>query len=340
MVSQLISGAGRYAPSPSGPLHVGNLRTAVAAWVFARATGRKFYLRIDDIDPQRNGFADQQISDLEKIGLDWDGPVVFQSKHDEFYQEALEVLSQQGDLFECYCSRKDIRQAASAPHATLGLYPGTCFGVSSEQCVTQREKLRQTGRVPALRLAAPWLQNMADPGKGTWTISDLFVGKFTGPVDAFVLRRNDGGPAYNLASVVDDLRMGVDQIIRGADLLGSSPGQAYLGHQLTKGQFGNQFRTDDIKFGHLPLVVNEQGQRLAKRDGAVTLSSLQDLGWSITDITRSICSSLSDKNIHTPGELLANFNPNNIPKVPYLFIETKGFVAVNPSTEVLPFSFR
>src|SRR5690606_6160087 len=203
-----------FAPSPSGDLHLGNLRTAILAWLFARASGRDFLVRAEDLDRQRSRprFEAQQLRDLATMGLTWDGPVVRQSERDHLYAAALERLTAAGRTFECFCTRREIAEAVRAPHAPPGSYPGTC------RDLTEAERAaRRTERTPAIRLRAPARE---------WTIRDLLRGEVTGPVDDVVLRRGDGAHAYHLAVVVDDGDQGVDQIVRGDDLLDSAPAQA------------------------------------------------------------------------------------------------------------------
>lgn len=252
----LKGGAGRYAPSPSGDLHLGNLRTALLAWGLARQSGRRFVMRVEDLDRVRPGAAQRQLQDLAALGIDWDGDVLYQSSRTAAYQEALDKLSQAGLVYECYCSRKDILAAPTAPHAAPGAYPGTCRDLPEDVRERRRAYLASQGRTPSLRLRAD---------RDTWRVHDIFAGEYTGAVDDFVLRRGDGVMAYNLAVVVDDAFSGVDQICRGDDLLPSAPRQAYLAHLLGLPQ---------PTYAHVPLVLGPGGQRLAKRDGAVTLRQL------------------------------------------------------------------
>lgn len=305
-------GTGRYAPSPSGPLHVGNLRTAVAAWAWARSTDRRFLLRIEDIDPHRTGAAQQQVEDMRELGIDWDDDPIIQTSRFEVYNQILEDLANRDQLFECYCSRKDIAEATRAPHAPQGHYPGTCANLTESERAEGRKKLRQAGREPALRLRPPTKE---------WSVNDLLWGEYRGPVDAFVLQRGDGTPAYNLACVVDDAHSGVDQVIRGADLLPTSPGQAYLTHLL-----GFSAPT----YGHVPLVVNREGARLAKRDGAVTLRDLRDLGWETEHLLEQISVSLGTPPRSSVTTFLDVFSPADIPLVPYEFAVTSGLRAHRP----------
>ena len=207
-------GAGRYAPSPTGDLHLGNLRTALLAWLFARSTSRRFLLRIEDLDAGRvrPGIAEQQLSDLTALGITFDGEPVVQSRRLAAYEEALRSLAEV--TYECFCSRREIAQAASAPHGAVPRYPGTCRNLTEAD-----RRSRRLTRPPALRLRAD----------GAWqTIHDVLHGEITAEVDDVVLRRNDGVPAYNLAVVVDDVFSGIDQVVRGEDLLPAAATQAYL----------------------------------------------------------------------------------------------------------------
>ncbi|WP_295109066.1 glutamate--tRNA ligase family protein, partial [uncultured Kocuria sp.] len=204
-----LSPAGRFAPSPSGDLHLGNLRTALAAWGFARATGRRFLLRVEDLDRVKQGAAERNVADLRELGLDWDGPVALQSERIPLLLDRVRTLTDAGLTYECYCTRREIHAAASAPHGIPGAYPGTCRELSA----AERER-RRAQRPPALRLRAEVTE---------FAVRDELAGPFTGAVDDMVLVRNDGTPAYNLAVVVDDAEQGVDQVVRGDDLLPSAP---------------------------------------------------------------------------------------------------------------------
>lgn len=286
--------AGRYAPSPTGNLHVGNLRTAILAWLFARSTGRDFLLRIEDLDRVRAGSEAQQIRELTDIGLDWDGTPARQSERLALYEHAIDSLAARGLTFECFCTRRDIAEAASAPHALPGHYPGTCRDLSDEE----REERRRS-RPSALRLRSRVDQ---------WAISDLLHGEYEGAVDDFVIRRNDGAPAYNLAVVVDDHAQGVDQVVRGDDLLSSTPRQAYLGSLLG-------YPTPE--YAHVPLALNADGQRLAKRDGAVTLEDLASIAVEPHEVRALILDSLGLPS-HSLSAALAAFDPGALPREPWV----------------------
>lgn len=297
--------AGRFAPSPSGDLHLGNLRTAVLAWLFARSTDRRFLLRVEDLDRVRPGAEQRQLADLAALGLDWDEQVVHQSRRIRLYEDAIDRLTRAGLTYECYCTRREIQQATSAPHAPAGAYPGTCRDLTAEQ----RDAKRTADRPPAIRLrsAEQW-----------FTVHDVLHGDFTGIVDDFVLRRNDGTPAYNLAVVVDDAAQGVDQVVRGDDLLTSAPRQAYLATLLG---------LTVPQYAHVPLALNEEGKRLAKRDGAVTLSDQEAAGRSAADVLGTIAVSL---RLADPGEpvtlplLLERWNPARMPREPWVFHPDRG----------------
>jgi glutamyl-tRNA synthetase len=241
-------GAGRYAPSPTGELHLGNLRTAVLAWLFARSTARRLLLRIEDLDFSRvrPGLAEQQCADLAALGLEFDEPLIIQSRRMAAYERALGRLAERS--YECFCTRREIAEAASAPHTSVARYPGTCRNLTDAERATRR-----IGRPPALRLRAD--------GAST-TLHDLLHGDITGSVDDFVIRRNDGVPAYNLAVVVDDAEQGIGEVVRGDDLLDTTPRQLFLAAALG---------LPEPVYAHVPLVLGRDGARLAKRHGDVTL---------------------------------------------------------------------
>ena len=288
------SPAGRFAPSPSADLHIGNLRTAVLAWLFARSTGRRFLMRIEDLDDRTHAdVANRQLDDLAALGLTWNAPVEWQSEHPERYDAVVTELAERGLLYECYCSRRDIAQAPQAPHAPQGAYPGICRDLTDAERQTRR---RESGRPPALRLRTEAI---------TYTVTDMLHGRYTGIVDDFVIRRGDGVPAYNLAVVVDDAAQGVDQVVRGDDLLPSSPRQAYLARLLGYAE---------PVYAHVPLVLNEDGARLAKRDGAVTLAEI-GVARAFAQITESLGWPASNMD-----EVLAQFDPAQLPRHPWVYV--------------------
>ena len=255
--------AGRFAPSPTGDLHLGNLRTAVIAWLAARARPARFVLRMEDLDRHQSSIEHErsQQHDLAALGLDWDGPVLRQSDRFDRYDDAIDELERNGWLYECYCTRREIREqiaaAPAAPHGAVPAYPGTCRNLTA----LQRSRRSDEGRPAALRLRG-------DAAHVEFV--DRLHGVVGGVVDDVVVRRNDGVPAYNLAVVVDDDEQGVDQVVRGDDLIPSTPAQVHLQRLL-----GLATPT----YVHVPLVVDEQGRRLAKRQGSViTLADLRAAG--------------------------------------------------------------
>jgi len=291
-VSSAAAGAGRFAPSPSADLHIGNLRTAVLAWLFARSTGRRFLIRIEDLDDRtHDDVAQRQLADLAAIGVTWDEQPQWQSAHRQRYDDVIDGLTARGRTYECYCSRKEILTAPRAPHAPEGAYPGTCRDLGD----AERAARRAGGRPPALRLRSDTAE---------FTVGDLLQGDYTGVVDDFVLRRGDGVAAYNLAVVVDDAASGVDQVVRGDDLLSSSPRQSYLASLLGHPQ---------PVYAHVPLALNGHGKRLAKRDGAVTLEELGP--------ERAF--SLIAESLGAPGagmvDLLESFDPAMLPREPWIY---------------------
>jgi glutamyl-tRNA synthetase len=289
--------AGRFAPSPSGDLHIGNLRTAVLAWLHARRTGRGFLVRIEDLDRVRVGSEQRQLSDLADLGLDWDGPVVRQSERSRLYDAALASLSGRGLVYECFCTRREILDSASAPHEPPGVYRGTCRDLTAAE-----RSARALARPAALRLRSDTLE---------FTVEDEVYGTYNGVVDDFVLRRGDGVVAYNLAVVVDDVQQGVDQVVRGDDLLPSAPRQAYLATLLGAAP---------PTYVHVPVAVNTAGARLAKRDGAVTYEQLREHG---VDPLALIAGSLGLAGT-TLADLLESYDPAMLPREPWVFVPPTG----------------
>lgn len=301
-------GAGRYAPSPSGDLHLGNLRTALLAWLFARSSGRRFLMRVEDLDRARDaGAGERQLDDLAALGIDWDGPAVLQTMRGADHDAAISALAARGLVYECSCTRRDILAAPSAPHAPPGAYPGTCRDRTEEERAAARAAILP--RKPALRLRAP-------EGVHALEFDDLVLGRTRGDIDDFVLRRGDGTVAYNLAVVVDDAAMGVNQVVRGDDLASSTPRQMLLQRMLGLPS------PPAVDYAHVPLVLGPSGARLAKRDGAVTLVQLRDSGVTNGMVLSAIAASLG---LASPGEpvttsqLLDRFDPAALPREPWLW---------------------
>jgi glutamyl-tRNA synthetase len=268
---------------------VGNLRTAMLAWLFARSTGRDFLLRVEDLDRARAGAEAEQLRDLAAIGITWDGAVVRQTDRGDIYNEAIARLADAGLTYECFCTRREIQEAPSAPHAPQGAYPGTCRNLDPAEL-----EFKRSTRPAAIRLRSAVTE---------YAVNDVLHGGFTGLVDDFVLRRNDGVTAYNLAVVVDDAAQGIDQVVRGDDLLPSTPRQAYLASLLNM---------PAPEYVHVPLVVNSDGVRLAKRDGAVTLGDLALAGLSVAEVRDRLLESLG-LPAGTLQQALAAFRPGSLP---------------------------
>lgn len=258
---------GRFAPSPSGRMHLGNAFTALIAWLSARSSGGRMVLRIEDLDPRASSRerAKTLIDDLAWLGLDWDEGPHYQSDRLAAYDDAIVRLEELGLTYPCFCTRAELH-AASAPHASDGtyLYAGTCRGLSHEEVA-----LRAELRPPATRLRVP---NEDDPA-GTIAWTDLCFGPrqevLARECGDFLIRRSDAVIAYQLAVVVDDCLMGVNQVVRGCDLLGSSARQTYLARLL-----GFEAPT----FGHVPLLVAPDGRRLSKRDRDLDLGAMREAG--------------------------------------------------------------
>jgi glutamyl-tRNA synthetase len=280
---------GRFAPSPTGILHLGNLRTALLAWLFARSAGSAFLVRIEDLDTGRvrEGLAEAQLADLAALGLDWDGQVVAQSSRTPLYEDALSRLP----VYECFCTRAEIQEASSAAHGPVGMYPGTCLALTADE----RARRRAEGRSPALRVRT---------GGPVLSFTDRVLGEQTGFVDDFVVRRNDGAFAYNLAVVVDDGLQGVEEVVRGADLVDSTPRQLWLARELG---------FPELSYAHVPLVLGRDGRRLAKRHGDVTLREVP-----ADAALRWMAASLGLPGA-TPREMLAGFDPSRVGTEPTIF---------------------
>jgi glutamyl-tRNA synthetase len=298
--SRAVSRAdGRFAPSPTGPLHLGSLRTALVAWLFARSQSARFLVRIEDLDPQRSRpeFERGQLDDLRALGLDWDQTPVRQSERMELYEDALERLGAQGRLYPCFCTRAEIREAASAPHGALpeGSYPGTCRALSEAESARRRA----AGRPFALRVRA---------GAEHIEFDDRLHGRRGAVVDDFVVRRSDGVPAYQLAVVVDDAAQGVGEVVRGDDLIESTPRQILLARLLG---------LPVPRHAHVPLVFGADGTRLAKRSRPPALADRDEPpGATLALLAHTLGLALERDLVERPDELLAEFDPGRLPREP------------------------
>lgn len=284
-------------------MHLGNLRTAMVAWLAARSSGGQFFVRMEDLDTvvSRKELADQQLSDLAAIGLDWDGPVVFQSERTNLYLEAVETLKNADRVYPCFCTRREIREAASAPNGPPlpdGAYPGTCRELGRRA----RQDLADSGRRPAWRVRAE---------EAVVCFVDAVCGPVEAVVDDLVLVRNDGVFAYNLAVVVDDAAQGVQQVVRADDLLLSTPRQIWLCQQLG---------LTAPEYAHVPLVLGPDGDRLAKRHGAVSLADLQSHGWADSEVVQMLARSMGlgiGDEITTASSLVSDFHLGQLTRVPW-----------------------
>lgn len=266
---------GRFAPSPSGRMHLGNVFSCLVAWLSARSQGGRIVLRIEDLDTRcRQEWADALMRDLEWLGLTWDEGPYYQRERIAQYEEALGRLNARGLTYPCFCTRSELH-AASAPHASDGtpIYAGTCRGLSAAE-VAHREALRP----PATRLRVPGLDDTADVVEFVDRVYGAQCEALAAECGDFLIRRSDGVFAYQLAVVVDDAAMGVTEVVRGCDLLGSTPRQIYL---------QNLLGLPHPRYAHVPLLVAEDGRRLSKRDGDLDMGALKErfgtperlLGW-------------------------------------------------------------
>jgi len=301
---QVMAAAGRFAPSPTGPLHLGNLRTALLAWCFARSRQAPFLVRVEDLDPQRSRPEHEagQLADLAAVGIDWDAPPWRQSERRDRHREAFERLRAQGLVYRCWCTRAEVREAAQAPHAALDAYPGTCRRLSAGE----RAACERAGRAAAWRL---------DAGAVRASFEDALAGESSAVVDDFVVWRGEpddpaGVPAYNLAVVVDDADVGVGEVVRGDDLLATTPRQVQLARLLG---------LEVPRHVHVPLVLDVEGRRLSKRAGAVTLAERLARGEAVEEVVGWLAASAG---LAAPGtsltarEVLAAFDPAQIDREP------------------------
>jgi glutamyl-tRNA synthetase len=270
----------RFAPSPTGDLHLGGAWTALASWVWARRDGGSHVLRIEDLDRMRvlRDAEERIVEDLRWLGLDWDGPVVHQSERGEVYEAALGTLYRKELIYPCDCSRADIARVASAPHEGEELvYPGTC---------RERDRARGMRRTPALRLRVP---------DETVGFEDVIQGRFEQnllrDVGDQVLRRGDGVFSYQLAVTIDDVASHVTTVVRGADLLPSTPRQIWLARTLG---------AEPPQYAHVPLVVGPDGARLEKRNRAPTVRALRKAGMSAERVVGELALGLGLSETNAP----------------------------------------
>lgn len=284
---------GRFAPSPTGRMHLGNVFCALLSWLSVKSRGGQWLLRIEDIDPDRSRreYADFLMDDLRWLGLQWDGEVVWQSSRGEIYEHYFRELAAQGLVYPCYCTRNDIL-ATQAPHESDGrvVYKGTCRHLPPQQ-----------GKAAAMRLVVPDREVAFTDGHFGRQSVNLAT-----QVGDFIIRRKDGAWAYQLAVVVDDALMGITEVVRGRDLLLSSPQQMYVA-----GLLG----FTSPRFTHHPLLCNSAGQRLSKRDKALDMGELRKRMTSAELVGSLACiAGIVDRPVAmSPSELVGIFDWKKVP---------------------------
>ena len=314
-----MSYVGRLAPSPTGALHLGNVRTFMVAWLRARSLGGKVVFRMEDLDHPKDkpGAAAEAVRDLRWLGFDWDEEYV-QSERKDFYRAALEKLVEMGLAYPCVCSRRDVESAQSAPHAGAQLhYPGTCRGRFASwreayTCLnssTPQLLHSPTSRSPCWRFKVP--------DDAVVSFDDAFAGRYEQDVSKtlgdFPLARDEFGAGYTLACVVDDLDMGITEVVRGDDLLPATPAQILIARALGR---------DAPSYCHLPLVVGPDGRRLAKRHGDTRVASFREAGWSagrILGLLAASCGWAEKGEELSLAALLPRFDLAAIPKAPFVY---------------------
>lgn len=303
------SPVGRFAPSPTGALHLGNLRTALAAWLWTRHNGGRFLVRVEDLDGPRAkpGCEQRQLDDLRALGIDWDDEPWRQSQRADVYRGYLDRLLEAGIAYPCFCSRKDVRAAASAPHASDGVvaYPGTCRHRTPEDVAARVAR----GEQHSLRVRF-------DVDEGA-----MFDDAFAGPVSLalatregdFVVRRADGIAAYQLACAVDDALSGVTEVVRGGDLLDSGMRQQWLLQRLG---------FTPPRYAHLPLLRGADGRRLSKRDGDDDLAHFLAHGYDAVGVASYLACTLGQcapGERLSPAQLVPRFDAARIPRADTVF---------------------
>ena len=310
---------GRLAPSPTGALHLGNVRTFMVAWLRARSQGGKVVFRMEDLDHPRDkpDAAAAAVEDLRWLGFDWDEEFV-QSGRRDVYRDALAFLRGRGLAYPCICSRRDVERAQSAPHSGEQLYyPGTCRGRFASWN-DARSRLSPP-RVPCWRFKVQ--------GDSVVAFDDAFVGRFEQDVSAvlgdFPLARDEDGAGYTLACVVDDLLMGITEVVRGDDLLPATPAQVLVARAL--GPWLGQRGTPAMQptYCHVPLVVGPDGRRLAKRHGDTRISALRAAGATpegILGLLAASCGWVAHGEPTTLAGLVPRFSLAAIPREPSVFV--------------------
>ena len=294
---------GRFAPSPTGRMHLGNVYAALLSWLSAKSKGGEWVLRIEDIDPTRSKqeFADRIMDDLEWLGLTWDGEVTYQSKRQDSYEHYFELLRKEGLLYPCFCSRADLL-ATQAPHESDGrvVYKGTCRDLNPADY--------PQGITPAWRMRVP--DETIETTDGHYGAYRVHLPTEIGD---FIVRRKDGAFAYQLVVVVDDLTMGITEVVRGRDLLLSTSQQLFLAQTLRYLNTEKVF--PEVSYAHFPLLMNEAGQRLSKRDKSLDMGVLreQHSAGEIIGFIAHLAGITPTQHPITPQELLPLFKWEKIP---------------------------
>ena len=293
---------GRFAPSPTGELHLGNLRTAIAAWEWSRVIGADFIVRMEDLDQFTSSLVHEegQLRDLTAIGITWSPPVARQSERFDLHRSAIADLTAAGRTYRCWCSRSEVAKAATAPHAAASGYPGTCRSLTVPEIVGRE----RSDRPAALRLRSDVVERVFDDG---------ILGMVRGPCDDIVVQRGDGVPSYHVAVVVDDAEQGVTHVLRGDDLAEATLSQLRLQELLG---------LPTPSYAHIPLAVNANGDRLAKRDRAITMRELLALGVSAMSVRHRLRESLGMEESLGIEESLGvgdgEFSLDRIPRLPWV----------------------
>ncbi len=304
---------GRLAPSPTGALHLGNVRTFMIAWLRARSLGGRVVMRMEDLDHPRDkaGADAAAVADLKWLGFDWDEEYV-QSKRKDLYREAISRLESAGLAYPCVCSRSDVEAAQSAPHEGEQLfYPGTCRGRFGSWEAAAKAI---APRVPCWRFRTP------EGTAGDVEFDDVFAGRFGQCVSRtlgdFPLARDEGGAGYTLAVVVDDAAMGVTEVVRGGDLLAATPAQILLQRALG---------LPTPKYCHVPLVVGPDGRRLAKRHGDTRVCAYRERGVAperIIGMLAASCGWCAQGESHSLSSLIPRFTLATIPHAPFTILSS------------------
>lgn len=294
---------GRFAPSPTGRMHAGNIFSALLCWLVVRMQDGRIVLRIEDLDGERSRreHADRIMADLEALGLTWDEGPCYQSDRHERYREVIAELDRRGLLYPCFCTRADLHASAAPHEGEMAVYAGTCRELTAdERSKRLEERRRGNSHADATSAYEPALRLRCD--SSIIEVDDLFQGIYRCKLDEdcgdFVVRRSNGGASYNLAVVVDDAEQSVNCIVRGSDLLASTPQQIHLQRMLG-------YRTPE--YGHIPLLVDERGVRLAKRQRSASLEEMLARSGTIEAMLGHLCHMtglIEEEEPMTPERLL------------------------------------